>query len=150
MKATLVVGAFLAAGLIASPVFAKVGEPISGTQVGLEHDPGSVVIAQTKTNSAGVAIFQSVKPGKYRLIIGTILWPRVDSRGKISENESPRPAASIEINIPGQAKVVGTISKANALSKTREDLNFSIRFIVAGNRAQTVTAFVEQTLGYGF
>ncbi len=147
MKPTFVVGAFLAAILIASPVFAKVGQPIQGTDVGLDHEPGNVVVSRVKTNSAGVAVFRNVKPGKYRLTIGTINWGDYSTaRGPISK----KPTAVIEINVPGQAKVVGTISKANALSKNREDLNFSIRFIVAGNRAQTVTAFVEQTLGYGF
>jgi hypothetical protein len=83
------------------------------------------------SNSAGVAVFQNVKPGQYRLYINQV----------IRTGTAP---ASIEINIPGQAKVVGTILKANALSKTREDLNFSIRFIVAGNRAQTVTAAITK------
>jgi hypothetical protein len=133
MKATIVVGAFLAAGLIALPLFAfakQVG-PIPGVPIGLEEEPGGVVIAQTRTNSAGVAVFRNVKPGKYQLIISAIF----DRWGG-----GPCPcAADVAINVPGQAKVVRTISKAKALSKNREDLNFSIRFIVAGNRAQTVT-----------
>jgi hypothetical protein len=137
MKAILPICAFLAAALIASPLIAKPGEPIAGVPIGLEGDPGSVVISQAKTNGEGVAVFRNVKPGKYQLTINQV----------IRTGTAP---ASIEINIPGQAKVVGTISKANALSKTREDLNFSIRFIVAGNRAQTVTVFLEQTLGLGF
>jgi hypothetical protein len=37
MKATLVVGAFFAAILLASPVFAKIGEPVSGVPVGLDR-----------------------------------------------------------------------------------------------------------------
>src|SRR5665213_3458969 len=102
MKPTLVVGAFLAAVLIASPVLAKQGDPIPGISVGLDHDPGGVVVSQTKTNRAGVAVFQNVKPGKYRLTIGTIDWgDGSTTRGPISEKST----AVIEINVPGQAKI---------------------------------------------
>jgi hypothetical protein len=71
MKYTALAGAFFAAALIASPLFAfaKAGDPIPGLSIGLEGDPGSVVIAQAKTNSAGVAVFQNVKPGKYQLTV---------------------------------------------------------------------------------
>jgi hypothetical protein len=74
MKATLVFGAFLAAVLIASPLLAKQGDPITGIVIGLEHEPGGVVVSQTKTNSAGVAVFPKMKPGKYRITIGIIDW----------------------------------------------------------------------------
>ena len=104
MKATLVVGAFLAAGLIASPVFAKVGQPIQGTDVGLDHEPGNVVISQTKTNDAGVAVFQNVKPGKYQLTIN-----QVTRTGTTPAGVCP---CVIEITVPGQAKVVQIISNA--------------------------------------
>jgi hypothetical protein len=172
MKATLVVGAFLAAGLIASPVFAKVGDPINGVPIGLESDPGSVVISQTKTNKAGVAVFQNVKPGKYRFTIGTINWgDGSTARGPISkkqtvvagiriDNEQPGGAimkrtAVIEINVPGQTKVVQIISNAvrgsrikGAISGTVVDPQSlsPVAFTVAGNKVQTVTVRFYYTL----
>jgi hypothetical protein len=64
MKALLPMCAFLAAALIASPVFAKPGDPIQGTSVGLEHDPCQYDCpngSKMKTNSVGVAVFRNVK-----------------------------------------------------------------------------------------
>ncbi|HEX5275730.1 MAG TPA: carboxypeptidase-like regulatory domain-containing protein [Candidatus Rubrimentiphilum sp.] len=157
MKAIIVVGAFLAAVLIAMPllVLAKQGDPIPGVPIGLEGDPGSVVISQTKTNGAGVAVFRNVKPGKYRLTIGTINWGDGSTArkpvSKISENESPLPTAIIGINIPGQAKVVRTISKAGAHSRITaiavdprdvSENRLLIPFTVAGNKVQTVTVTI--------
>jgi hypothetical protein len=145
MKAAFVVGAFLAAGLIASPVFAKQGDPIPGVPIGLEGDPGSVLIAQAKTNRAGVAVFQNVKPGKYRLTVGTINWgDGSTARAPISK----KPTVVIKINVPGQATISENESPIpNTRSMNAEQLSFSIRFIVSGDKLQTVAATITQGAG---
>jgi hypothetical protein len=60
MKPTLLFGAFLAALLIAAPLFALAnpGDPIPGISVGLDHHPGDVVISKAQTNGAGVSYSQ--------------------------------------------------------------------------------------------
>jgi hypothetical protein len=104
----------------------------------LEHDPGSVVISQTKTNSAGVAVFPNVKPGKYRMIINGIF----DRWGG-----GPCPcAADIEIDVPGQAKVVRSVSKPDARSmKTADPL--VVPFTVAGNEVRSVSVTIKEGSG---
>ena len=153
MKTPLVVGAFLAAVLIASPVLALAnpGDPIPGTQVGLEHDPGSMVVSQTKTNSAGVAVFPNVKPGKYRITIGTIDWgdgspkrmPISDqAAGGVLSKTAVR-SAGLEVNVPGQAKVTQTLSQAESTKSVRaHDVgagSLKVPFTVEGAKLQTVT-----------
>ncbi len=166
MKYTALAGAFFAAALIASPLFAfaKAGDPIPGLSIGLEGDPGSVVIAQAKTNSAGVAVFQNVKPGKYQL---TVYVAGASGGVWKTENDSSRPTnggvthedtweAAFEINIPGQAKVVRTISKAGthsritAIAVDPRDVSKNrllIPFTVAGNKVQTVTVTIFDRWG---
>jgi hypothetical protein len=152
MKATLVFGAFLAAVLIASPVLAKQGDPIPGIAIGLDHDPGSVVVSQTKTNSAGVAVFPNVKPGKYRLTIGTITicchpgsdrMPISDQAAGGVLTKTSVQSAGIEINVPGQANVTQTISQADSTKSVRahDDGAGSLKvpFTVEGAKLQTVT-----------
>ena len=144
MKAILVVSAFLEAVLIASPVFAKAGDPISGTSVGLDHDPGGVVVSQTKTNSAGVAVFQNVKPGKYRLTIGTIDWgDGSTTRGPISEKST----AVIEINVPGQAKIADNESPGPDDRSMKTADQHVVPFTVTGNEVRTVTVTITRGAG---
>ena len=157
MKATLVVGAFLATVLMASPLLAKQGDPIPGVPIGLEGEPGSVVISQTKTNSAGVAVFPNVKPGKYRLTIGTIDWgdgsttrrPISDqAAGGVLTKTSAR-SAGLEINVPGQAKIAQTLSQADSAKSVRaHDVgpgSLKVPFTVEGVKLQTVTiTFYDQ------
>jgi hypothetical protein len=142
MKAALFVGAFLAAILIALPLFALAGpgDPISGIPIGLEGDPGSVVISQTETNRAGVAVFRNVKPGKYRLIIGTIAWKSA-GRGSISK----QPAAVIGVSVSGQAKTEFTLTFNGQTTKTAT--RRFVSFAVTGNKVQTVTATIFDRWG---
>lgn len=53
-----------------SPRFApaKVGDPIAGIPIGLEGDPGSIVVATAKTDAEGKFEFKNLKAGNYRLI----------------------------------------------------------------------------------
>ena len=98
MKALLVLGAFFVSVSIALPLhaLATAGVPVQGTPVGLDHEPDDVMVSRTQTNRAGVAVFQNVKPGKYRLTIGTINWgDHSTARGPISK----KPTAVIEINV---------------------------------------------------
>ena len=156
MKAAIGVGAFLAAVLIASPLFALTGNVL--VQLG---QAGNLVIAQTRTNSAGVATFRNVKPGKYQL---TVYVAGASGGVWKTENEPPRPTnggvthedtweAAFEIDVTGQAKVVRTISKADASSRiTAVALDprdasgnrLLIPFIVAGNKVQTVTVTITK------
>ena len=153
MKTTLVVGAFLAAVLITSPLFAfaKAGDPIPGVPIGLDHDPGGVIVSQTKTNSAGVAVFRNVKPGKYRIIIDAIF----DRWGQASNCPC---AADIEIKVPGQAKVVRIVSKADAHSRITaiaidpRDVSGNrllMPFTVTGSKIQTVTVAIVTSRPHG-
>jgi hypothetical protein len=134
MKATLVLGAFLAAVLIASPVLAKQGDPIPGTDVGLEHDPGSVVISKAQTNGAGVAVFPNVKPGKYRLTVSSIF----DRWGNL------RSTAVIEITVPRQANISDNESpRPDDRSMKTADQRL-VPFTVTGNEVRTVTVMLTQ------
>lgn len=67
----LLVGLGWAALVLMSPqsVLAMPGEPIAFIPVGLEGDPGSVVVATTKTDANGKFEFMGVKAGKYRLVV---------------------------------------------------------------------------------
>ena len=146
MKATLVVGAFLAAILIALPLFALAGpgDPIPGIEVGLEHDPCGQpckFASQTKTNSEGVAVFRNVTPGKYRLMIGTIAWKSV-GRGSISTKSR----ATFEIDVPGQTRIVQTIYQADANSMKNANARLA-PFNVRGGKLQTVTVTIWDRWG---
>lgn len=67
----LLVGLGWAALVLMSPqsVLAMPGDPIAFIPVGLEGDPGSVVVATTKTDANGKFEFMGVKAGKYRLVV---------------------------------------------------------------------------------
>lgn len=72
MKAILLVASLGCAALVLiSPLSALAinGEPIPGTDVGLEGDPNGIVIATTKSDADGRFEFKNVKAGKYRLVI---------------------------------------------------------------------------------
>ena len=96
-----------------------------------------------------MAIFRNVKPGKYRITICCVLGSIFDRW-----DSGPCPcAANVAINIPGQAKVVRTISKADAHSRiTAVALDprdasgnrLLIPFTVAGNKMQTVTVTITK------
>jgi len=153
MKAILPICVFLAAVLIASPVFANPGDPMQGTEVGLEHDPGRVVTSQTKTNSAGVAVFQNVKPGKYRL---TVYVAGASGGVWKTENKSPRPPVVIEVKVPGQAtfKIAenesprpADRSRITAIAVDPSDPSGNrllVPFTVTGNEVRAVTVTVTQ------
>jgi hypothetical protein len=143
MKTILPIGAFLAAVLIAAPLFAKVGDPIQGVPVGLDHDPGSVVISQTKTNSEGVAAFKNVKPGKYQLVI-SINWGdgSKTSAAPMATGQAHKAVATVQtaivnINIPGQAPL-----KISENESPKPAGAYLVPFTVTGNEAKTFTVTV--------
>lgn len=80
-----VVLACLALALPTTAAFAAPGDPIQGTPVGLEGDPGSIVVAHGVTNDKGQVDFGNLMPGKYRIVIdGTGLasaMKRIDPKG---------------------------------------------------------------------
>lgn len=47
---------------------ATVGSPLQGIPVGLEGDPGSIIVATTKTDAEGKFEFKNLKAGNYRLV----------------------------------------------------------------------------------
>jgi len=67
MKSSLVRAALacFALALPATAAFAAAGDPISAVPVGLEGDPGSIVIAHGVTDDKGQVRFGNVAPGNY-------------------------------------------------------------------------------------
>jgi len=45
------------------------GEPINGVPVGLEHEPGGIVVARGVTDDKGQVNFGNLAPGKYLIVI---------------------------------------------------------------------------------
>ncbi len=71
MKTNLVRAALLCLAFVlpATAAFATGESPISGTDVGLEHDPAGIV-AKGTTDRNGKVTFRDLKPGKYVLVFG--------------------------------------------------------------------------------
>jgi hypothetical protein len=66
MKSLKFFAACMAAFVVAASLaHATVGTPIQGTPVGLDHDPGGNLVAQTKTDAKGNATFGKLAPGRY-------------------------------------------------------------------------------------
>jgi len=133
VKAILPICAFLAAGLIASPVFAGVGIP--SVPVGLEPYPGGSFISQTKTNSEGVATFQNVKPGKYLL---TVYVAGASGGVWKTANKSSRPKVVVEIKVPGQAAF-----KIAENESPRPQDRILFPFTIKGSDVRTFTATIQ-------
>jgi hypothetical protein len=148
----ITVAAFCAAAFIVSPMFAFAtthwgdtqGKPIQGTDVGLDHDPGNIVVSHSLTNSAGLAVFQNVKPGRYAVTIGSIDW----GDGNQRENGLTKVGAGVLILVSGQRTAAFTISRTHTEAKgpktdeahgggTRDERRFA--FAVTGNQDRTVT-----------
>ncbi|MCE9603315.1 MAG: PDZ domain-containing protein [Planctomycetia bacterium] len=60
-----------AAIILMSPLFAFAGpdDPIADIHVGLGHDPGSTLVATTKTDADGKFAFMGLQTGKYYLVV---------------------------------------------------------------------------------
>ena len=71
MKSSLVRAALacVALALTTTAAFAGIGDPIQGVPVGLEGDPGQIVVAHGVTDDKGQVSFGDLKPGKYRIVI---------------------------------------------------------------------------------
>lgn len=72
MKSIFVCAAFACLTLALSPTAAFAigeGEPISGTSVGLEHDPPRLSVGSGVTDGNGRVTFGKLAPGKYVLVI---------------------------------------------------------------------------------
>jgi hypothetical protein len=61
--------ASVALALATAGAFAGTVTPIQGTPVGLEGDPGSIIVADGVTNSKGQVDLGILAPGKYVLVI---------------------------------------------------------------------------------
>ena len=77
--------AVLALSLPASAAFAGIHDPISGVPVGLEHDPGGIVVVHGVTSGEGQFSFGDVKPGKYLIVIDgrglALALKKIDPKG---------------------------------------------------------------------
>ena len=77
--------ACLALALPATAAFAVGGMPVSDISVGLEGDPGSIVVARGVTDDKGQVDFGNVMPGKYRIVIDgpglASVLKRIDPKG---------------------------------------------------------------------
>jgi hypothetical protein len=70
MKSTSIVTALIAALLFAvSLAHATAGTPISSVPVGLDHDPGGNLVAESKTDAKGNATFGKLAPGRYVVFV---------------------------------------------------------------------------------
>jgi hypothetical protein len=135
MKNTLAVSAFFAAILIALPLFA-LAYPITGINILLPSSPDAI---SRTTNSAGVAVFQNVKPGKHQLTIGSINWG--DGTQKSTSKKS---TVVIQISVPGQPKVESTFTYNGPAKTTGQRF---APFSVLGTKLQTVTVTIFDRWG---
>jgi len=71
MKSKLVRAALavLALSLSATAALAAASDPIVGVPIGLEGDPGSIVVARGVTDDKGQVSFGNLAPGTYMLVI---------------------------------------------------------------------------------
>ena len=53
----------------ATIAYAKIGEPISGVPVGLEHSPPDDIVARAVTNGEGNITFNNLKSGRYTFVL---------------------------------------------------------------------------------
>jgi hypothetical protein len=87
MKSNLVLAALacLALALPATAAFAAAGDPINGIPVGLEGDPGQIVVAHGVTDGKGQVTFGNVAPGKYLIVLGgkglALALKKIDPKG---------------------------------------------------------------------
>ena len=87
MKSSLVRAALacLALALPATASFAAAGDPIVGVPIGLEGDPGSIVVAKGVTNDKGQVTFGNVAPGMYFVVLDSkglaLALKRIDPKG---------------------------------------------------------------------
>jgi hypothetical protein len=73
---------------------ATVGTPISGTSVGLDHDPEGFVASGTTDRSGGVT-FTNLKPGQYKVSLRPSS-PTQQVRSTVFINDQPQPQARSE------------------------------------------------------
>jgi len=89
MKSSLVRAALacLAFALPATAAFAGVGDPIPSIPVGLEGDPGSIVVAHGVTDGKGQVSFGKIAPGKYLIVLDpkglALALQKIDPKGSL-------------------------------------------------------------------
>jgi hypothetical protein len=70
MKMFVALVAACTAGLVWTAAHAQTtAKPIAGTEVGLEHDPSSEMVAKAMTDPEGNVTFSNLKPGRYRVVL---------------------------------------------------------------------------------
>ena|GEM_PF-2848349 len=98
-RSAALAGVFLmmsSAGALAAP-----GDPLSGTSVGLEGDPGDIVISRGVTDERGNVRFDNLAPGDYVIVIdGPTLAKAMDARGP-SKPERHGGGSSFSIGVGG-------------------------------------------------
>jgi hypothetical protein len=81
--------------------FAKVGELIQGTPVGLEHGPpGGEIVARAPTNGDGNVTFNNLKPGHYSFVLTDTSTLKVPCRISVTFGREKLPIS--ERILPGK------------------------------------------------
>lgn len=97
-----IAAACVASLLVAAPVaHAKVGGPIQDIPVGLDGDPGSIVVGPTNTDAKGNVSFGKLAPGRYVVFLPDAARLKVPARVSFGK-AGARPMLSAPI-LPGKA-----------------------------------------------
>src|ERR1035437_2583622 len=88
--------------LTAAIAYAKIGEPISGVPVGLEHSPPDDIVARAVTNGEGTVTFSNLKPGRYSFALMDTSTLRVPCRVLVTFNKESTKLPISEPILPGK------------------------------------------------
>jgi hypothetical protein len=131
--------AMAALALTTAAAFATVS-PIQGIPVGLEHDPGSEIIAHGVTDGKGQVSFGNLAPGKYLIVI--------DGRGlgaalkKIDPKGLPH-TIRVVFGLPGQKPIVSSDLPYNG----GDAANLSVRVAVGDVNGDSADAKKHNYIG---
>ncbi len=107
--------------------------PIQGTDVGLEGDPGSIIVSTTKTDAEGKFEFHGLKAGKYRLV----LLPSDSKTAQAGASTNLPQAAARNAPLPGGTPTEGTQPGARVFRIVN----------VRGNASQVIAGTVDPKTG---
>jgi hypothetical protein len=108
--------------LTASIAHAKQGDPIPGIPVGLEGDPGSIMVAHAVTNGEGNVTFTNLRPGHYTFVLTDTSTLKVPCQMLVTSNRNPLRLPISETILPGKSG-----SQAYALDSSGHKLTVTIQ-----------------------
>ncbi|HEY5336888.1 MAG TPA: hypothetical protein VIJ85_01690 [Rhizomicrobium sp.] len=116
MKSNLVCAALacVALALSTTAALAVQGEPISGTSVGLEGDPGSIVITRGVTDGEGHINFGKLLPGKYVAVIDGTSFVAAMDRLHPAAPEKKKSGSSFSLGFGGFSSGGGSSHKSSS------------------------------------